>query len=41
MFGGVNEEAKSKGKEAIKLAIIGAVVSWSAWLVVNFVIDNV
>jgi hypothetical protein len=40
IFGGVNEEAKSKGKEAIKLALIGAVISWSAWIVVNFLIDN-
>lgn len=40
VFGGVNEEMKSKGKEAIKIALIGAVVSWSGWLVINFFIDN-
>lgn len=40
VFGGVSEEMKSKGKEAIKMALMGAVVSWSGWLVVNFVIDN-
>jgi len=40
VFGGVSETMKSKGKEAIKMALIGAVVSWSGWLIVNFVIDN-
>ena len=40
VFGGVSEEMKSKGKEAIKVAIIGAVISWSGWLIVNFVLDN-
>lgn len=40
VFGGVSEEMKSKGKEAIKVALIGAVISWSAWLIVNFVLDN-
>lgn len=40
VFGGVSETMKSKGKEAIKLALIGAVVSWSGWLIVNFIIDN-
>jgi len=40
IFGGVNEEFKSTGKTAIKLALIGAIVSWSSWLIVNFVIDN-
>jgi hypothetical protein len=28
-FGGVSEEMKSKGKEAIKIALMGAVVSWT------------
>ena len=41
VFGGVNEEMKSKGKEAIKVALIGAVVSWSGWLIINFFIDNI
>jgi len=40
VFAGINEEYKSKGKEAIKLALIGAVISWSAWLIINFLIDN-
>lgn len=40
VLGGVNEEMKSKGKEAIKIALIGAVVSWSGWLIINFFIDN-
>lgn len=40
VFGWVSEEMKSKGKEAIKVALIGAVVSWSGWLIVNFLIDN-
>lgn len=40
VFGGVNEEFKSKGKEAIKVAIIGAIISWSSWLIINFLIDN-
>ena len=39
-FGGVSEEMKSKGKEAIKIALMGAVVSWTWWIVVNFVMDN-
>lgn len=41
VFSGVNEEAKSKGKEAIKMALFGAVVSWSGWFLVNFLIDNI
>jgi len=41
VFGWINEEFKSTGKQAIKLAMIGAVVSWSSWLIVNFVIDNI
>ncbi len=41
VFGGVNEEMKSKGKEAIKIALIGAVVSWTGWLIINFFIDNI
>lgn len=40
VFGGVSEEMKSKGKEAIKMALIGAVISWSGWIIVNFVFDN-
>ncbi len=40
VFWWVGEENKAKGKEAMKLALIGAVVSWSAWLIVNFVLDN-
>ncbi len=40
VFGGVSEEMKSKGKEAIKISLIGAVVSWSGWLIINFFIDN-
>lgn len=40
VFGGVNEEWKSKGKEAIKMALFGAIVSWSGWLLINFIIDN-
>lgn len=39
-LGGVNEKMKSKGKEAIKIALIGAVVSWTGWLIINFFIDN-
>jgi hypothetical protein len=41
VFGGVNEEMKSKGKEAIKISLIGAVISWSGWLIINFFIDNI
>lgn len=41
VFAGVNEEAKSKGKETIKMALFGAVVSWSGWFLVNFLIDNI
>jgi hypothetical protein len=37
----VNEEWKSKGKESVKMALFGAVVSWSAWIVVNFWLDNI
>ena len=40
-FGGVNEEWKSKGKDAVKMALFGAVVSWSAWMVVNLWLDNI
>jgi hypothetical protein len=40
-LGGINEEWKSKGKDAIKMALLGAVVSWSGWFMVNFVLDNV
>jgi hypothetical protein len=40
VLGGASEEMKSRGKEAIKVALIGAVVSWSGWLIVNFVLDN-
>ncbi len=40
VFGGVSEEMKSNGKNAIKVALVGAVVSWSGWLIVNFVLDN-
>lgn len=40
VFAGVNEEFKSRGKQAIKVALIGAVVSWSGWLIVNFLLDN-
>ncbi|MBP6921376.1 hypothetical protein KBB89_02410 [Candidatus Gracilibacteria bacterium] len=40
VLGGVNEKMKSKGKEAIKIALIGAVVSWTGWLIINFFIDN-
>jgi len=40
IFGGVSEEMKSKGKEAIKVALIWALVSWTGWLIVNFVLDN-
>lgn len=40
VFGWVSEEMKSKGKEAIKVALMGAIVSWSGWLIVNFLIDN-
>ncbi len=40
VFGGVSEKAKETGKTAIKMAIIGAIISWSSWVIVNFVIDN-
>ncbi|MFA6080109.1 MAG: hypothetical protein WC753_01350 [Candidatus Gracilibacteria bacterium] len=41
VFGGINEEYKSKGKEAFMAAILGAMLSWSAWLIINFLIDNI
>lgn len=40
VFAGANEEFKSRGKNAMKVALIGAVVSWSGWLIVNFLLDN-
>jgi hypothetical protein len=40
VMGWVSEEMKSKGKEAVKVALMGAVVSWTGWLVVNFMLDN-
>lgn len=40
VLGGVNEEAKAKGKEAIKVALAGAIIAWSGWVMVNFVLDN-
>ena len=40
VFSGVNEELKGKGKEAMKMALLGAVVSWSAWIIVNLFLDN-
>lgn len=40
IFWGVNEEFKSKGKTTVKLALMGAIISWSSWLIVNFIIDN-
>lgn len=40
VFGGVNEEAKAKGKEAIKVALAGAIIAWSGWIIVNFILDN-
>ena len=40
VFGGVNEEAKASGKEAIKVALTGAIIAWSGWLIVNFILDN-
>lgn len=40
VFGGLFEQAKEFGKKAIRMAIIGAIISWSAWFMVNFIIDN-
>jgi hypothetical protein len=40
ILGGVQEEIKSKGKQAVQVALIGAVVSWAWWIIVNFVFDN-
>lgn len=40
VFGGLTDRAKTYGKNAIIMAIIGAIVSWSAWFMVNFIIDN-
>jgi len=40
IFGGVNEGAKETGKTAIKMAFIGALISWSSWIIVNFILDN-
>lgn len=37
---GVKEDMKTKGKQAVQVALIWAVVSWSGWIIVNFVFDN-
>lgn len=40
VIGGINESAKSKGKDMMIWSLIGAAVSWSAWFLVNFLIDT-
>ena len=40
VFSGISGD-KSKGQNIIFFAIIGALVSWSSWFLINFVIDNV
>ncbi len=40
IFWGVSESAKETGKTAVKMAFIGALISWSSWVIVNFILDN-
>lgn len=32
---------KSKGQNIIFFAIIGALISWGSWFIINFVVDNI
>ena len=40
VFGGLFDKAKEFGKDAMRYAIYGALIAWSAWFMVNFLIDN-
>lgn len=40
VFGWLTDRAKTYGKNAILMAIVGALISWTAWFMVNFILDN-